>query len=105
MLISRRAESSTSLDFDSIHNYYEQLVFEKLKQKVSLGVLTDEYITDIACVALNHLPPRYIRHDVDMAFYLSPNEYEEIDQKVANAIEYAVSFVLDKENQANAADI
>lgn len=100
MLVNRRAQETASTDFDSIHNYYEQLVFEKLKQKVSLGVLTDEYITDIACVALNHLPPRYIRHDVDMAFYLSPHEYEEIDQKVANAIEYAVSFVQEKESKA-----
>lgn len=101
MLINKRASESTSLDFDSIHNYYEPLVFEKLKQKVHLGVMDDEYITDIACVALNHLPPRYIRHDVDMAFYLSPNEYDEIDQKVANAIEYAVSFVQDKEGKSS----
>lgn len=100
MLINKRAGNTVTSDFDSIHNYYEHLVFEKLIQKMNLGVLEEEFITDIACVALNHLPPRYIRHDVDMAFYLSPNEYEEIDQKVANAIEYAISFVQEKENQA-----
>lgn len=101
MLINRRAENNLSSDFDSIHNYYEHLVFEKLNQKVNLGVIGNDYISDIACVALNHLPPRYIRHDVDMAFYLSPNEYEEIDEKVANAIEYAVSFVLEKEDKSS----
>lgn len=100
MLINQRNRKTVTSDFDSIHNYYEHLVFEKLQQKIRLGVLEEDFITDIACVALNHLPPRYIRHDVDMAFYLSPNEYEEIDEKVANAIEYAVSFVMEKESQA-----
>jgi hypothetical protein len=52
---------------------------------------------DVSCVALNHLPPRYIRHDVDMSFYLSPIELDEINNKVNNAVKHALEFVKKRE--------
>ena len=51
------------------------------------------YIADVACVALNNLPPRYIRYSVDMAFYLSPDERQEMLNKVQDAVTLAVSLV------------
>jgi hypothetical protein len=79
---------------DSIHNYYQQLVFEQITKAIKPSDLKDvDYIADIACVALNHLPPKYIRHDVDMAFYLSTDERAEMGFKVASAVEEAVTFV------------
>ena len=92
-------------ELDSIHNYYEQLVFAELLRRVNQENLNAELLPDIACVALNHLPPRYIRHDVDMAFYLSPKEYEEIENKVQQAVNHGVDFVLSRglrENNNNA---
>jgi hypothetical protein len=76
-----------------IHNYYERLVIEKLMTMYAAGDVPADMIADIACVALNRLPPRYVRHDVDMAFYLSPHEYDEIEAKVQNAINAGITFV------------
>ncbi|MDX1492309.1 MAG: late competence development ComFB family protein [Pseudohongiellaceae bacterium] len=80
-------------DIDSIHNYYEKLVVELLIQNQATYGISLEAIPDLACVALNRLPPRYIRHDVDMAFYLSPDEYLETEKKVEEAVTEAVEFV------------
>lgn len=79
--------------FSDIHNYYERLVLDYIKRKL-LDNQTDEgFLADIACVALNHLPPRYIRFDVDMAYYLSPAERKEIDEKIEQAVQHALSLV------------
>lgn len=93
MLVDRSHLKKLNADIDTIHNYYENLVLEKLQERHQSGLITAEMIADVACVALNRLPPRYIRYDVDMSFYLSPKEYEEIDTKVDNAVEEALEFV------------
>ncbi|PCI50042.1 MAG: hypothetical protein COB51_03625 [Moraxellaceae bacterium] len=82
-----------SIEFGSIHNYYEGQVMEAVRDAVSDGT-DSESVADIACVALNHLPPRYIRHDVDMRFYLSPEESAEMKRKVHIAVEDAIRFVV-----------
>ena len=69
----------------NIHNYYEYLVQEKLKAgawDASLQELDADQISDVACVALNHLPPRYIRHEVDLLFYMAPDEQKELELEV-----------------------
>lgn len=84
--------SDTSLE--SVHNYYEQIVFNLVYKLIDESERRDiDFVADVACVALNHLPPRYVRHDVDMAFYLSPREQEEMEQKVQDAVESALGFV------------
>lgn len=93
MLVERSNFNRFNADIDTIHNYYEHLVLEKLLERHQRGLIAAEMIADVACVALNRLPPRYIRYDVDMSFYLSPKEYDEIDEKVANAVVEALEFV------------
>ncbi|MCR8923541.1 late competence development ComFB family protein [Dasania sp. GY-MA-18] len=86
-------------DIDSIHNYYETLVLQEL-QRVLVGKDVDgEYIADVSCVALNNLPPRYIRHDVDMMFYLSSGERSEINHKVTKAVSDAIAYVNERTRQ------
>jgi len=75
-----------------IRNYYEQLVAEEIIRKTKTGTEVD-YLADVACVALNHLPPRYIRYEVDMAFYTSPNELSETLKMVEKAVSDAIAFV------------
>ncbi len=98
MLLSHDAPLGIPTELDSIHNYYEGLVIENLRVKLGDRFGNNDYVADIACVALNHLPPRYIRHDVDMAFYLSPNERAEMLDKVEKAVKKAIKFV-DKSNK------
>ena len=78
---------------DSIHNYYEQLVNEQLQGHLNQHNFPAERWADVTCVALNHLPPRYIRHEVDMAFYLSPAERLELSRKVNQAVVDAIEYV------------
>jgi|TARA_Y100000310_G_scaffold70159_1_gene65750 predicted 3-demethylubiquinone-9 3-methyltransferase (glyoxalase superfamily) len=79
---------------DSFHNYYERVVLEHLVD-VARGdpTLTDDTLADVACIALNNLPPRYVRFDVDMSFFLSAQDREEITRKTEAAVSYAIDFV------------
>ena len=90
---------------DFIHNYYERLVLEEIastSERVTSG--DKEFLADVACVALNRLPPRYIRHDVDMTFFMSPQELQEMSQKVADAVRSAIAYVEGREPLADTAN-
>jgi competence protein ComFB len=78
---------------DSVHNYYERFVFEQILRASDYAAADANYFADVACVALNHLPPRYVRFDVDMSFFLSPQEMDEMADKVALAVNQALSYV------------
>ena len=81
--------------FDSVHNYYETLVFKEINNSVKKQKLKvdDDFLEDVACVALNHLPARYVRHHVDLAFYLTADEHKLINESVKNAVAEAITFV------------
>ncbi len=74
--------------FDSIHNYYETLVFRELIETFveDINTIDEDYVQDIACIALNMLPARYVRHDVDMAFFLTSQERSAMDKAVKEAV-------------------
>lgn len=91
--------SDTPASLDSVHNYYEQMVISEINRQLGTRAMDTDFIADVACVALNHLPPRYIRYDVDMAFYLSPNESQEMEEKVAGAVRNAIAFVEKRGNR------
>lgn len=84
---------------DSIHNYYEQLVIDQLLRSNDRVLNDPDFLADVTCVALNRLPPRYIRHDVDMTFFLSPKEMEEMTDKVVHAVNEAIGYVEEREAQ------
>lgn len=84
------------MPFTSVRNYYESLVFNEVKEQLGTNSSHD-LLSDVACVALNHLPPRYIRHEVDMFFYLSPQEREETTEKVRQAVKNAIEFMQAKD--------
>jgi hypothetical protein len=78
---------------DDIHNFYEHLILDRI---VSLGLdktKSSDYIADLCCLALNQVPPRYIRYEVDMAFYLPQNERQQMEMNVVNAIDKAIGFL------------
>ena len=52
-----------------------------------------DLLADVACVALNRLQPRYIRHEVDFSFYLTEKERADTERAVSDAVEYAFGFV------------
>jgi len=84
-----------SLEFESIFNHHERGVFAAVRAAAPryphLG--TPELLADIACVALNRLPPRYIRHEVDFAFYLTDRERADNERATDEAVSHAFEFV------------
>ncbi|MDH5537873.1 MAG: late competence development ComFB family protein [Rhizobacter sp.] len=82
------------IEFDLIHNHHEKAVLYAVKTHASAHPqLPEELLADIACVALNRLPPRYIRHDVDFAFFLSDKERAETQDAIDEAVGFAFEFV------------
>lgn len=79
-----------------ISNYYEHLLLEEINTLVLGGDLPNEEDTlcDIACLAMNNLPSRYTHNAVDMAFFLSSEERQEMLGKVAIALDNAISKVM-----------
>ncbi len=78
---------------DDIHNYYERLVSQHFVVLKVDEKYDEDFIADLTCVVLNQLPTRYIRHEVDMAFYLPASERFEMENKVKTAIDKALVFM------------
>lgn len=78
---------------DDIHNYYEHLVLERIAELGLDKNKSPDFVADLCCLALNQVPPRYIRYEVDMAFYLPQSERQQMEMNVENAIEKAIKFL------------
>lgn len=84
------------MDFDSIHNQHEQAVYASVQDRADQYPMLagrDDALADVACVALNRLPPRYIRHPVDFSFYLTERERTDTEVAIADAVSFAFEFV------------
>jgi hypothetical protein len=83
-------------DFSSLYNHHERevvaAVVDAAKDYPDIAASND-LLCDVCCVALNRLPPRYIRHEVDFSFYLTEHERLEIDNAIVDAVTYAFNFV------------
>jgi hypothetical protein len=85
----------SAIDFPSVRNHHEQAVFDMvLAQRGLYPAVADAELADVACVALNRLPARYIRNTVDFLFYLTEHERAELEQSVHEAVKHAFEFVL-----------
>ena len=78
---------------DDIHNYYEHLVLERINKLGLDGSKSPDYLADLCCLALNQVPPRYIRYEVDMAFYMSPDELGSTRDSIERTVAEAILFV------------
>lgn len=81
------------MTIDTIHNYYEMLVQERIIEtnEYQNGEMNQDFFEDVACVALNQLPAKYVRHSVDLIFYMTQQErndmYVAVDKAIRNSIE------------------
>jgi len=81
-------------NFEQVHNYYERLVFEGVASNAeAYPGFTMDMFADVACVALNRLPARYVRHDVDLMFYLTEPERRAIESSLEEVLQFAFGFV------------
>ena len=81
-------------DFTSLHNYYEKQVVDLVMDLArKYPMLKEDHHPDVACVALNRLPPRYIRHQVDLAFHMTEQERKDSEKLIKSAVVFAFEFV------------
>lgn len=91
------------INFEQVHNYYERLVLEDVvRMSEAHPDFSSDMLSDVACVALNRLPARYVRHDVDMMFYLTEHERHAIDHALQEALQFAFAFVAERAAKRNA---
>ena len=83
---------------DDVHNYYEHLVLDKIVELGLNKTRTSDYLADLCCLALNQVPPKYIRYEVDMAFFLGNYERSKMEKEVAIALKQAIGVLDAKEN-------
>ena len=86
-------------NFDQVHNYYERLVFEEVARRAHDEIhqdFTADMLADVACLALNRLPARYVRHDVDMMFYMTEQERQAIEHSLNEVLQFSFAFVRDR---------
>lgn len=90
------------MGIDAIHNYYESLVQERIAEtnEYKNGNMDEDFLEDLACVALNQLPAKYVRHSVDLIFYMSQQERNNMYVNVDKAIRKAIEMVSSKDGPA-----
>ena len=81
------------MPMDSVHNYYERLVFNEIKEQYGEQFEDSDILADMACIALNQLPTRYIRYDIDMSFYMTTDEHEATENAVKVAVNSAFNQI------------
>jgi late competence development protein ComFB len=82
-------------EFDAVHNYNERLIFQMISDSADRypALSNPELLADVACVALNRMPPRYVCHDVDMSSYMSSADRAKSEAAMTVAVEFAFGFV------------
>ncbi|HJP34824.1 MAG: late competence development ComFB family protein [Gammaproteobacteria bacterium] len=93
MLLNIDRDADHPQTLTAVTNVYERLVFDHLV-KVG-GDLSAEAQADAACIALNRLPSKYVRHAVDWTFFINETERERIIRAVDMAVTKAIARVLD----------
>jgi len=84
------------MDFSSVHNVHEKAVFAAVSDvapKYPAIAGNAELLADVACVALNRVMPRYIRHSADLAFFLTDKERSETARNIAESVDFAFGYV------------
>lgn len=88
--------------FESLRNTHETLVAQAIQDLAAKGEwqLSPEQAEDVACIALNQLPPRYVREPLVASLYLSAAERQAIEARVRAAVEDAVTQVAQRPARA-----
>ena len=91
------------MDSTDIHNYYEHLVIDYMQTHITpmMPDKSNDFFLDVACYALTKLPARYMRHEIDMAFYLEPTERRAMMDEVEKAVKDAVKYIEKNFNRDN----
>jgi hypothetical protein len=90
------AQEHPVLDFSSVHNAHEKPVFDAIAHQAPrypVVAARPDLLADVACVALNRMMPRYIRHGADLAFFISEKERAETLRAIEESVEFAFGYI------------
>ena len=88
------------MSVNEVHNYWETPVqAEVLRRAPSYPEFDQDLLADVACVALNQMPVKYVRFSIDLVFYRSPHEEADSQRALMAAVDYAFSYVADRTSQ------
>jgi len=93
------------MPMDSVHNYFERLVINEINEHYADKFDDADILADMACIALNRIPPRYIRYDIDMSFYMSTEEHIQVEKTVKKAVRKAFKRVKRSEEMKSLAEL
>jgi hypothetical protein len=74
-------------------NYCETLVLDRIKSMPDLLAKGDDFVNDVACMALNRLKPRYVREKIYLFYYAGESDWKAMNAEVAEAVDFAVRYV------------
>ena len=79
------------MNFNNVANAYEITVYNEVLRFLNEreNEYSEDQAEDIACLALNELPPHYVRHSVDNAYFQTEDENRDMIKHVAQAVENA----------------
>jgi hypothetical protein len=83
-------------DFTTVHNAHEKAVFDAVAAhapRYPVVANVPDLIADVACVALNRLMPRYIRHGADLAFFSTEQERANAARAIEESVEFAFGYI------------
>ena len=80
---------------DNIKNHYETMVMDYLASLPIYAEQQDDqgFLQDVVCVALNQLPSKYVRHTIDLVFYMTIPEMQKMETMVKQAVDNAIQTV------------
>ena len=84
------------MDFSSVYNTHEKTIFEAVAATAHRfpGIAGDEgLLADVACVALNRMPPQYIRHSADLAFFTTERDRLKMQRDIDESVDFAFGYV------------
>jgi hypothetical protein len=89
------------MDFASLTNFHERLVFDYIASDLldRYPEQDEDFFLDVACYALNRLPGRYIRHEIDMVYFLGEEERAEIEDRVTRVVDDAAAFIQERSRE------
>ena len=75
---------------EGIHNHYESLLHNEIRRRHLDQAYDEDALCDLTCTALNQLPAKYVRSEIDLLFYIEPDEREAMLVTTRKAVDYAL---------------
>lgn len=85
---------------EEVQNFTESLVEDVFEQQGVFERYDGDTVQDLFCLVLNQLPPRYLRHSVDVRINITPEEQQAINSEILEAIDQGLQVIRSNRRKA-----